>query len=43
MVHFREGRPWPTKYTAVYVTFEGLNLEASFSKDLNKVRGQKVV
>ena len=30
---------WPTKYAAVYVTFEGQNEEASFSK----VRGQGVV
>ena len=35
--------PWPTKYTVVYVTFEGQNQEASFSKELNKVRGQRVV
>ena len=35
--------PWPTKYTAVYVTFEGQNQEASFSKELIKVRAHRVV
>ena len=34
---------WPTKYMAVYVTFEGQNEEASFPKELNKIRGQGVV
>ena len=34
---------WPTKYTTVYVTFEGQNYKASFSKELKKVRGQRVV
>ena len=29
--------------TRHYVTFEGQNQEASFSKELNKVRGQRVV
>ena len=28
---------------ALYITFEGQNKEASFLKELNKVRGQRVV
>ena len=26
--------PWPTKYTAVYVTFEGQKLRGQFSENL---------
>ena len=26
--------PWPTKYTAVYVTFEGWKLRGQFSENL---------
>ena len=36
-------QPWPTKYAAVYATFEGQNQGASFSRELNKIRGQRVV
>ena len=34
---------WPTKYTTVYVTFEGQNYKASFFFFFKKVRGQRVV
>ena len=32
------GDAWPTKYTTVHVTFEGQNQDASYSKELNKVK-----
>ena len=36
--------PWPTKYTAVYVTFEGQNLRGQlFKRTQQSNRGQKIV
>ena len=42
--HFYQFQPWSTKYTAVYVTFEGQNLRGQlFKRTQQSKRGQRIV